>query len=310
MSENDRLRLISPPLNVISTTRLLIEQNWGKILDYRESTGFVEYQLDRNPWKISDNNDIEAKIFICMLVRKYYEIGWHLKISTDSKYYSSSASDVVIFERKAPLSTSVICISLNGSDKLRVFSNEDVLPSIKASILKFWPYGIEQEQSMSRYYEFKLNGDPWNSTLNNDIDSYFSSALINGILSALYHIGYVLSAAVDSGKEEYDVSSMYFRYDLEHTKLPQNLTRQFFAISLNKNNSLRLISVLPELIETIKKAMPHIWPNGIHSYKEGSGTLEIRLNGSPWKSKTGMESIETRQLIGNNFHDEVAVFYK
>jgi len=299
-SHTYRFRLILPNQFVIKKTKLLLEQFWGKISSSRESPGFIEFQLKKidSGW-----NDAQMKIFMCMLIKDYYDIGWHLKASTDLKHYNSDLSDVVIFERKNPKSINVICLSLNGTNLLRVFIvREDVLQLIKSVIVKFWPYGIVNVQKFDKYFEIKLRGNPWSSSSTNEDDSYFAAALINGIFSALYHIGYIYSAAIDSGNREADVTAIYFRYDLDETRKIENMNRQFFAISLNKSDRLRLISVLPDLMQSIKKIMTHLWPNGVENYKEGIGALEFKLNGSPFLSETQMETIESRQLIGNLIH--------
>ena len=175
MSHTGKFRLISPSPFIIKKTKKLLEEFWGKISNSRESPGFLEFQL-----KKSDSwTDVQMKLFMCHLIKDYYDIGWHLKVSTDLKYYDGNLTDVVIFERKIPISTHVICVSLNESNLLRIFAGDDVLQSIKSMAIKFWPYGIINVQTFDKYYEIELRRNPWSSSSANEDDSYFAVALIN-----------------------------------------------------------------------------------------------------------------------------------
>ena len=186
------MRLIAATFEVINKTRTVIEKYW-KIQDIHDSAGFVEFKKEGAPWLGTGKVDATVKHFLCNLIKEYYEIEWHLKITSDFTYFGTG-SDVVMFERKIPLSTSVICLSLNASDRIRIISEEStILHVVKEAIKKFWPQGIQNEQWLGQSYEFKLKGNVW------DYEQCISVMLINCILTFMYDIGWVFVSAIDSG---------------------------------------------------------------------------------------------------------------
>ena len=205
---------------------------------------------------------------------------------------------MVIFERKSPFSTYVICLSLNDTDKIRVLAPDNVIPHIRTAIMSFWPNGIQREQTLDKSFEFKLKGNPWGSFQNDGTESYFSASLMNGILSTLYHIGWIFVSAIDSGNREYDLNSLYFIYDPTETSKPENINSRFFALTLNRTDRLRLLNIIPEIEETVKSAMVHLWPYGIQKEKKVNGAYEFKLKGNPWFPQAE-EAVTGRALISN-----------
>ena len=302
MAESNRIRIIAANTEVIEKTEQVLDKYWG-IEAFHEGSGFTEYQLKGSPFEPSETEDVDTKFFICTLIKQYYSIGWHVKKASDLKYHveAGRGSDVIIFENLEPLKTSIICISLNETDKLRVLGPEEVWPHVDAMIQKFWPFGVKREGVYNNSYEYVLKGEPFGSMQSNGVEAYYTAGLINGIFSALYHLGYIFIAAIDSGNRDSDINALYFRYALSEIQEEENVNRQFFAISLNKTDRIRLVSVLPDLAASIKSIMPDLWPYGIKKVKESKGSVEFTLNGNPWNSE-GEESLEARELIGNLIH--------
>ena len=293
---SDRLRLIAAPFEVINKTKTVLTNYWH-IQNIHESPGFVEFKIEGMPWLATRSLDVNVKYFLCNLIKDYYEIGWHLKISSDLKYYGSG-SDVVIFERINPISTFVICLSLNDTDKIRVLAPEDIIPYIRTAIMSFWPQGIQREQKLDKSFEFKLKGNPWGILQSDGIESFYGARLINGILSSLYNIGWVFVSAIDSGNREYDLNSLYFRYDPTETSKPENLNSRFFALTLNRTDRVRLINALPDLIMNLKSAMLQLWPYGIQKEKNENFGYEFKLKGNPWYPHSE-ETVTGRALVSN-----------
>ncbi len=302
MALSDRLKLVAANAEVIEKTEQVLDKYWG-IEAFHEDSGYMEYQLKGSPFEPTETEDVDAKFLICTLIKQYYSIGWHVKKASDLKYHieAGRGSDVIIFEKIKPLKTSVISISLNGTDKLRVLGPQEVWPHVDEMIQKFWPAGVEREGILNNSYEFVLRGQPFGTMQSNGVEAYYTAGLINGIFSALYHLGYIFIAAIDSGNRESDINALYFRYALDEVKEEENVNRQFFAICLNKTDRIRLVSVLPDLATSIKSIMPELWPYGVKKVKESKGSLEFTLNGNPWNSE-GEESLEARELVGNLMH--------
>jgi hypothetical protein len=293
--QSDRLRLIAPTGQVKTKTQFVLDKYWG-LQNIHDSPGFTEYHLKGHPWEPSVTNDSESKLFLCTLIKHYYSIGWHLKGSTDFKYYDG-VPDVMIFERLDPLQTHVICISFNDLDKIRVTAPDSIFPHIRKSIGTFWPYGLIGERALLKSYEFQLNGEPWNENHNE-----YSVALVNGILSTLYRLGFIYASTVDYGSRYYNVNALYFKYDPAEEKRPENVYSQFFAISLCNTDRLKLINPPTDMPQKISTAMSQIWPSGALLINHGTGSFEFILSNMNHKLDNkvdGAETIQARNFLAS-----------
>jgi hypothetical protein len=285
---SDRLRLISAQFEVIKQTKNVIESYW-RIQTIHESPGFVEFKIEGMPWLATGKKDTDVKHFLCKLIRDFYEIGWHLKITSDL-IYSGTGSDVVLFERKSRLSTPVICLSLNDTDRIRIVAEESVISyNVRVAIKRFWSQGIQHEQWLGKSYEFKLKGNPW------AYEQSESTSLMNGILSNLYNIGWVFVSAIDSGNKQYNLNSLYFRFDRTETSKPENLNSRFFALTLNRTDRMQLINAELDLETKLTSKIDQFWPNGLEL---GLGCFLV-LKGTPWLPKDNSERVSSRALVSN-----------
>lgn len=294
---SDKFRLILASDEIVNLSKSILSTYFIIQELNDKSAGFIEFKLKGNPWTPSSSEDVRVKYFLCSLLKEYYAIGWHIKVSTDLKYYGSDAS-VLIFERAAPVSTQVICINLYESDKIRVLAPDNVIRIVKEAILAFWPKEIQKEKQVENSWEFKLKGNPWSGWSSDNDESYYSAALVNGILEYLYRVGWVFTAAIDSGRSQTSINALYFKYNPEETQKDENRDCNFLALSLNKTDRIRLINALPDLIEAFQLAMPQIWPKGIQKEFNVNKAYEFKLKGNPWWSDKG-EAIESRRLVGD-----------
>lgn len=286
--QSDRLRLIAPAGSVKTKTQFVLDKYWG-LRNIHDSPGFVEYHLKGNPWEPTQAADTETKLLLCTLVKHYYSIGWHLKGTTDFKYYDG-VPDVILFEKFDPFQTHVICVSLNDTDKIRVIAPDNIFPHIRKAIQTFWPYGLLGERQLIKAYEFQLNGEPWS-----EIHNEYSVALVNGIFSTLYRLGFIYSSSIDYGHRYYNVNALYFRYDPIEEKKPENIYSQFFAITLKNGDRLKLINPPTEMPQKLSTAMSQIWPQGALLINDGSGSYEFILQGMNHKLDNKVDGIETVQ---------------
>lgn len=129
MGHTDRLRLIMAPQYIIDATTQRISQTWP-ISDIETSPGFAQLYLKGFPWSSISTADLDVKFFMCSLIQKYSELGWHLKSSSDINAGDNDMS-VLFFEKGPPvIQSSVICLSLNSYDKIRVLAPDDVLSGL------------------------------------------------------------------------------------------------------------------------------------------------------------------------------------
>ena len=295
----DRLRLIMAPQEIKNATDDALLKFWP-LQDKNEQPGFIEYKLKGTPFSPNQELDKNVKYLICILLKEYYSLGWHFRVSSDLQRLGSS-SDVLIFERLPPLSTFVICLSLNSSDKIRVFAPEEVISSVRNAIIAIWSLGIQKEERFNNGYEFKLKGNPWGGWSADNDETYISANLINYILQVLYNQGWSFIGAIKSGGRQQDLNALYFRFDpelQERNKLQE--PSRFFALSLNRNDRIRLINAPNDLANAIKTAIMQAWPKGVQEEMIIGTTYEIKIKGNPWWCDAE-ETVYSRQLVSNIF---------
>jgi hypothetical protein len=94
----DRFRLILAPPEVINETEIILGTLW-KIQKINEQPGFIEMKLKGTPFSPSSELDKSVKYLMCLILKKYYELGYHFKASIDL-IQTGSSSDAVIFEKR------------------------------------------------------------------------------------------------------------------------------------------------------------------------------------------------------------------
>jgi hypothetical protein len=293
----DRLRLILAPPEVINETKIILDTLW-KIQDIKQQPGFIEIKLKGTPFSPSSELDKSVKYLMCLILKKYSELGYHFKASIDL-IKKGSSSDAVIFEKREPISTYTICISLNSTDKIRVFAPEEVIGLVRNTIIQTWSYGIQREKTISNGWQFKLNGNPWLRSANND-ETYISAFMINTLIQTLYNHGWVFIGSIKSGQRQFDLNSLYFRFDsnlLQSLKSEPNPSR-FFSLTLNKNDRIRLINAPNDLIALVRTAINEAWSRGVQEEFNVIAGYEFKLKGKPWWCN-GDETVFSRRLVSN-----------
>ena len=152
--------------------------------------------------------------------------GWHniAAIDISRRLYNKS---VLIFKKGEPKCCPVMCLSLTGSDKLRLINAPHELDdTFKEILLSRWINGIQEEKIMNLSFggvrQLKLRGCPWNGGINNDT-CHVRSFLCNVIEAYAARGWRVLMAGdvsaksfhIDNSGPAYpnDVDSFWFVYD-------------------------------------------------------------------------------------------------
>ena len=297
LGHSDRLRLILAPENVISITKSVLELYWP-IQNIQSSSGFVEIKLTGTPWYQIGETDLSVKYFICALLKEYLNVGWHLKASSDLQRTSESC--VLFFERKEPVSTYVMCLSLNGTDKIRVLAPQEVFNLIRTALQNSWPLGIQREAPFGQGFEFKLKGNPWSDTEYDGQEAFLKPVMISELLSALFANGWLFIGAIDSEKRTHSLNALYFRFLPQEISEHDKFYSKFFSISLNKSDRIRLHRASPDLVSTFIGLMPTLWPQGIQNQSSIYNAYEFKLKGNPWVAND-METVESRRLLNDIF---------
>jgi hypothetical protein len=115
--------------------------------------------------------------------------------------YGKASSDTLM-----PVSsfrTRFACVSLHMTDRIRLlrFPDADV-PRIQGIIKDSWPRGIQDIRLYDQSNEIKLHGNPWSASGSSQKSE--ARWLVKGLLRGLFDMGWVLKAAVDISKKEYD----------------------------------------------------------------------------------------------------------
>jgi len=296
MGYTNLLRLILAPEEIISATQSVLQVNWP-VKQVKKSPGFAEFKLQGRPWYSIGEENLQSKYFLCSLLQKYYSYGWCLKAATDIQRSGSDTNVLFFHKLPQPIETSIICLSLNASDKIRILGPEAVYPIVKQSIINSWPLGIKNEQTFGLAYELKLNGYPWYNAQNDSTESFFTPNMMCNIMNNLYKKGWIFINAIDSGKGQHSLNALYFMYSNEI-----DLNSNFFTLTLNHSDRLRFHHISNDLDTIISNNITNLWPAGLQKKQIiHNNIIEFKLKGYPWQSN-GFEAVTSRKLINDLFN--------
>ncbi|KAK4685354.1 hypothetical protein P7C73_g4804, partial [Tremellales sp. Uapishka_1] len=213
--------------------------------------------------------------------------------------YAASPGFVVPSEVKAPLyppmssdSARFACVLLSKTDRLRMCNfPPEVCAYVGETVRRIWLAGIQREGDYEGTHEFKLSGRPWQGQ---GPEAVPSRRLLIHVLHALSHQGWDLHTSCDLSKRGFDKDSLFFRYRPERL----HVQRQFFAISFNETDKVRLIdSPHPAVMESFTGAISR-WPLGVQEAKtKEPDCFQIKLKGTPWRTILGQEIVGARTML-------------
>lgn len=293
MDRSDRFRLILAPQNIVDLTSQTITQTWP-IQNIHNVSGFAEIKLAGYPWYSLGSDDLSVKYFICSLLQRYSEIGWHMKCASDLNRQDMDCS-VMIFERKEPFNSSVICLSLNGVDRMRVLGPESVVQIVRDVVTTNWPYGLKSERSLGVGYELKMSSYPWTR------ETSETPTFMNELIRVLYVNGWTFISGIDTQQRSTGLNALYFRSTQPNEFNEGELSSShFMAVSLKYFDSICFHNSNPEIIQAVQNILPSIWPEGIQKEKFEHNTHKFKLKGYPWQSY-GADAVTSRSLLNNLF---------
>lgn len=295
MDRSDKLRLVLAPQYMTDLTVATISSTWP-IQDVNANQGFTEIKLSGAPWYNIGEGDLSVKFFICTLLQKYAEQGWHLRITSDLNRSDDDLS-VLFFEKREPvINPSIICLSLNAWDKLRVLGPETITNLLRNVITNSWRDGIQREEPKGVGYEFKLSGNPWSWERKD------TPILMNEILMALFANGWNLLGGIDTARRSSGLNALYFQFSSDKYTEEEKATSRFFSMSLKGSDRIRLHQNGPDLVEIFRQILPQSWHKGLQSEQPipEYNAHEFKLSGWPWQSH-GNDAVESRFLINQIF---------
>ncbi|KAJ3043196.1 hypothetical protein HDV00_005516 [Rhizophlyctis rosea] len=184
-------------------------------------------------------------------------------------------------------------MSLHESDKLRFIGfSEAEISALRIVVLRGWRLGIQSEGPLVGCWQFKLMGKPWQGQSQDSISAH---TLILSLLTHLLQNSYTLKTPTKISKTRNDHDTFLFSRPVPSRPLPTppHLT----AISFTSSNIIRLINGSQSLNEVIRAVIIRHWPQGLQSHGKYFGETEFKLQGSPWWSVRGEESVQARVLV-------------
>ncbi|KAG9233261.1 hypothetical protein BJ875DRAFT_52611 [Amylocarpus encephaloides] len=190
----------------------------------------------------------------------------------------------------AAVQTIFASLSLHQGDRIRMlhFPDSDVA-AMKTVIKGSWQKGLQGERNYGGSYEYKMYGYPWRGQ---GSDAITSRILMREVFASLFSQGWILHASTDVSKKEFDKDTMIFRKQQQPP--PES---EWFAISFNMSDRLRLIGADGGLISDVRELLKHIklWQN--EDWKDKNlNAREFKLWGRPWWA-SGEETMKTRLLL-------------
>ena len=220
LNRNDRLRLIDAPPETVDCARSMITQFWGRGLQHEEQKfNAYEFKLAGHPWWANGEEAVASRFLMCKLFEGLMSIGWRVQIAIDLTRKLNDKS-VLTFQRCAPMSVPIFCLSLNWTDKIRfINAPTDIVEALKAETARVWLFGIGKEQIYGGSFELKLNGNPWRYCRNGH-DGAHGRVLLKHLIKVCANMGWfvILSADIsakfvqrDKGLDyPMDVHSLWF----------------------------------------------------------------------------------------------------
>lgn len=182
--------------------------------------------------------------------------------------------------------SSFASLSLHNTDRVRLMSFPiEIQNAIRQSIVSTWPKGIQKEGDYAGSWEFKLSGNPWESTGDSAIHARH---LTRGLLATLYSHGWILYVAADISRNEYDTDSLFFRH-----QQPAPSPCEWFSVTFSKGDKLRLIDAPQEVVNDVVNAL--VLKVQRHQPYDVPGTYEIKLQGYPFAASGG-RTMESRVI--------------
>ena len=157
--------------------------------------------------------------------------------------------------------------------------------TIRTTIQRTWPRGIQNERDYYGSYEFKMHGNPWSPY---GEDALHARRLTRGILATLYEAGWVLYIATDISQNPGDKDNLFFRH-----QSPAPTPCEWFSVTFSRGDRIRLIDAPQAVVDDTLAALAPETQS--HAPYKIPGVYEIKLNGWPFAASGG-KTMVSRQL--------------
>lgn len=291
---SDKLRVIYGTDYEISIIRQVIQETWLPGIQ-RETfmlNGVHEFKLRGYPFavNISSNDAVLSRKMAGSVLHRLYRDGWKLVISSDLTRTMDLTTWIF---KKMPVSVfssqPFMVVGLSSTDTLMVLNAPaDLHQTFKDVLDKTWPRGIQRWSYENSVLLIKLKGTPWHPDGDETVHSrQLLQTLVNDLQARQWSL--YGNSNLKSG-----TNTLFFEHN-PNIALGQP-TPPHFTISLNKHDTLRLISTPESLISAVRDVIQTCWRKGIQQESRYFESWEFKLKGNPWWA-SGEEAVDSRYLI-------------
>ena len=111
LNRNDRIRLISAPDYIVTSTAEVVTSSWDKGIQENEAKeGFHELKLHGTPWWSHGEDAIKSRFLIINMIAKFQALGWDVAATLD---VSRRLNDKTMFVFRHNLKVRIVSTYLN-----------------------------------------------------------------------------------------------------------------------------------------------------------------------------------------------------
>ncbi|KAL4792226.1 hypothetical protein BDV19DRAFT_392401 [Aspergillus venezuelensis] len=181
---------------------------------------------------------------------------------------------------------------ISPTDKIRFMRFPEPMTALASEVIStLWPRGIQRVQNYDESLEFKLKGNPF--SYSQDDDKIAIRIVLMGILNAFAKEGWVVLPAgrvVRMG--DYRSYGIGDSLTFQHTT---PLSTSWMCISFDSDDLLHLINAPTELAEAL---ISFFGERVLKCNKDFvSGNFEIKMRNTPWTKSSAKGGIQARVLV-------------
>jgi len=160
----DRLRVLHSSIpSIVEDLRNIITAGWeGEIVSECLKNGCHEFEIKGNPFWCESTEAIQTRYLMIQILENLLEKGFRVQtaISPSSRLVNKG---LIIFRKGIPTHLTVICISFDENDRIRILNSPDEFNNCVRSVIqeRYGARGIVKESTFRRAFDFKIRGEPW-----------------------------------------------------------------------------------------------------------------------------------------------------
>ena len=284
----DQLHVFNADDHIVNEIRTCLAYNWPKGIqkETRVSDAFI-FKLKGQPFWPQSTDHAQFVLFSCVLLKQLSQSGYIKIMSSDINWYNSLSA---WFFYKSPTTVAndieFCAVDLWGWDKLKFFNTPpEINEALKYTVYENWR-GIQRSDLEHGLFTVKLKGFPWQSPSGED--GIRNRILIMKMVQVMANYGWTLYSATNIDAQ----TDTLFFCRKPNMYISPTFTSSMFAVSLSRNDRLRIINANEQVVGIIRGTIMQYWSEIQHE-ENHFGSVEFKLKGYPWYSRgeQGLPSI-------------------